>query len=249
MTNDFEVGWYGVAANIAGLAMLLTPIIASVFLPLSSRAAARSEEEVAVLSRRAMHYTLAVAIPVTLALALSADFLVDHVFGHRFAPSAPTLRVLAPTFVLTYVAMLTSLVLMAVGRGWALTKVALSALVVTPLLHLLFIPWGLRHYGPGGAGVGAAIASVVSELYLAALMAWMVRRLVFDRVGFHAVAKMLLVTAGVVALHVLLAPLGDWRLVADAVVYVSAVQLWGAVDFRLIVRSVRLRAPMAVTPA
>ena len=249
IANDFEVGWYGVAANIAGLAMLLTPIIASVFLPLSSRAAARSEEDVAILSRRAMHYTLAVAIPVTLGLALGADFLVDRVFGHRFAPSAPTLRVLAPTFVLTYVAMLTSLVLMAVGRGWTLTKVALSALVVTPLLHLVLIPWGLERYGAGGAGVGAAAATVVSELYLAALMAWMVRRFVFDRAGVEAVAKMLLVTAGVVALHVLLAPLGHWRLVADALVYVAAVQLWGAVDFRVIVRSVRLRAPVGAEPA
>jgi O-antigen/teichoic acid export membrane protein len=244
MTNDFEVGWYGVASNIAGLAMLLSPIIASVFLPLASRAAARSDEEVAMLSRRAMHVILTIAIPVTLGLALGADFLVRVMFGAEFAPATASLRVLAPIFVLTYVAMITSLLLLTLGRGWTLTKIALSSLVITPILHLLFIPWGLATWGRGGAGIGAAIAMVLCESYMAGLMAWMVRRYLFDRAGLVALGKMLAVALLVVVLHLVLAPIGPWRLLVDAATYTTGVLWWGAVDLRALINLLRQRSPI-----
>ena len=245
MTNDREVGWYAVASNIAGLAMLLTPIIASVFLPLSSRAAARSDEEVAMIARRAMQLVLSFAIPVTLGLALAADVLVDVMFGAAFSPAAASLRVLAPIFVLTYVAMITSLLLTTIGRGWTLTKIALSALVLTPALNVVFIPWGLAKFGPGGAGIGAATAMVLCEFYMACLMAWMVRRYIFDRTGVVNLGKMLAVALFVILLHLMLASLGSWRLLADAVVYVFGVLWWGAVDLRTLFNLLRRPAPIA----
>jgi len=244
MTNDAEVGWYGVASNIAGIAMLLTPIIGAVFLPLSSRASSRSDAEVAMVASRAMQLVLTVAIPVSLGLALGADVLVRVMFGEAFAPAVGSLRVLAPVFVLTYVAMITSLLLLSLGRGWTLTYIALSSLVITPVLYVLLIPWGLKTYGPGGAGIGAGAAMVIAESYMAGLMAWLMRRYIIDTVLVVALKKMTVVAIAVVVAFWILKPLGDWRLAIVAAGYTLGVVWWGAVDPGVIVRMLRRTEPM-----
>jgi O-antigen/teichoic acid export membrane protein len=230
LASDIEVGWYGAAANIAGLSLMLSPLIGWVLIPLAARAAARSRDELTIVTRRAMELVLAVAFPAALILALGAKEIVITAFGVEFAPAVSSLRLLAPTFILTYVAMVCGSILVQLGRGWALTRISLLGMVLSPLLNYWMIPWGLRTYGAGGAGDGAAIALVITESVTAGSMAFLLGRRAFDRRGVTALAKTFLVCAVVVVADRLLAPIHAWRLVVDAMLYGVLVFATGAVD-------------------
>lgn len=239
LASDTEVGWYGAASTIAGMSMLLSPLIGWVLLPLSSRAAARSQEELMLVSRRSMELILAVAVPTSLLLYVGAGPIVALAFGPAYAPAAAALRLLAPTFVLTYAAMVSATVLIRLERPWALSVVTMSGMVLSPALNLVFIRYGMRSYGQGGAGIGAAAALVLTELYAAGLLAWLVGRHGVDgRLG-RVVARTAAVCAVVLVVDWLCAGLGVWRLALDAVLYAVGVVVSGAVNVRELIALAR----------
>ena len=240
MASPREVGWYGAASNLAGLSLLLAPIVGWVLMPLSSRAAARSREELMLVNRRAMEMILSAAVPVSLFLFLGARDLIPIVFGDAYAPAALSLRLLAFTFVLTYAAIVSSTILVRLERSWAVTGVAISAMFLTPALNLWLVPHFARTLGAGGAGVGAGTALVVTELYTALVLAWLIGRDGVDARLVGSLAKTVGVCIVVVAAHHwLLAPLGVWRLGADMALYAAGVFGTGAVRHAEIVGMVR----------
>ncbi|NUS97257.1 MAG: oligosaccharide flippase family protein, partial [Gemmatimonadaceae bacterium] len=76
LTTKVEVGWYGAAQNIAGMSLLLSPVIGWVLLPLSSRVGERSREEMLRVFRRAMDAVLAIAVPIALTLGVGASLII-----------------------------------------------------------------------------------------------------------------------------------------------------------------------------
>lgn len=239
LTSDTEVGWYGAAGTLAGMSMLLSPLIGWVLLPLTSRAAARSEDELMLVTRRSMETILSIAIPTSLFFYVAAEPVVALAFGAAYAPAVLALRLLAPTFVLTYSAIVSASILIRLERGWAVSWAMTSGLVLSPVLNLWLVPWGLRTFGPGGAGAGAAIALVVTETYTAGVMAWLIGRRGIDRRLGRVLARTLAVCALVLLVDRLLAPLGAWRLGIDAMLYVAGVIGSGAVDLRELTGVVR----------
>jgi len=230
IANDIEVGWYGAASNLAGLSLLLSPLIGWVLLPLTSRAVARSQEELTLVTRRAMEMILITAIPITLFLALGADVVVVTMFGSAFAPAARSLRVLAPMFVLTYAAIVSSSILIRLERAWTVTLISISGMIVTPILDLILVPRSLAAFGQGGAGIGAGVALIVTELYTTILLVALLGGRAFDKRSVVVLMKSIAVCALVVALDHVLLPLRGWRLVADAAVYLVLVIAWKAAD-------------------
>jgi O-antigen/teichoic acid export membrane protein len=238
-TTSEEVGWYGAASTLAGMAMLVSPLIGWVLLPLTSRAAARSHDELRAVSRRAMELMLSASLPLSLFMYLAAEVIVRALFGAPYAPAIMSMRIQAPVFVPTYVAIVSGSLLVRVERGWAVTWIAVAGMIVSPLLNLVLIPMGLRHFGRGGAGVGAATALVISEFATTVALTWLLRGLAFDRRGVTAVAKTVVVCVAVVALDHLLLPLGPVRLVLDGAAYLAGVVAWGALDVRGLIAFVR----------
>lgn len=249
LASDTEVGWYGAAATLAGMSLLLSPLVGWVLLPLTSRAAARSEAELMLVARRAMEVILSAAVPASLLLFVGAEPVVALAFGRAYAPAAASLRVLAPTFVLTYAAMVSASVLVRQERGWAVGWVMMSAMLLSPVLNLWLVPHAMRALGPGGAGVGAASALVITESYTAAAMAWLVGRPGIDRRLARVVMRTAAVCAAVVLADRLLAPVGAWRLGVDAALYVAGILVTGAVSVRELAGFARRIAARRGAPA
>jgi O-antigen/teichoic acid export membrane protein len=234
LTTDTEVGWYGAAATLAGISLLLSPLISWVLLPLTTRAAARSEDELMLVARRAMELILVVAFPVSLFLGVGADFLITGAFGAAFAPAEHSLRILAPTFILTYAAIVTATLLVRLERGWAVTWVSVSGMLLAPVLNIWLVPVCFAKFGAGGAGIGAAISLTVTELFTTGVMTYMLGMQAFDRRSVTALVKTFVIGAGVVLADYLMKDLGlgAWRLLIDAILYFGAVTLTGALDVR-----------------
>jgi O-antigen/teichoic acid export membrane protein len=235
-----EVGYYGAANTIGGLALLATPILGAVLLPLLARAAARSAAELEDLVRRSLELVLAAATPLSLAIALGAEVWVRLLFGPAFAPAAASLAIVAPTLLITYVNILCAYVLNVQGRAWAVTRFTLVGIAMVATFNLILLGPIIRWLGwPGAGGVACALAMLASE---SAVTFWMLRTVggrVFDGRSLGRMARTGLAAVATVLVHLLAAPLGHWRLLLDAACYVGLALATGAVDVRQGVAFVR----------
>lgn len=239
LAGDREAGWYSAAQNLAGMSLLLSPLIWWVLLPLAARARERSEEEFTQLMRRAMEMVLVAAIPVTLFLGLASREIVLGVFGTRFAPAVGSLRLLAPMFVLTYANMVASSVLVRIERGWVVTFSLVSGLVVSIGLNWLLVRRAHALLGDGGAGIGAAVALVTTEAYVAGVVLYAAGRRIFDRRGVTMLVKNAAISLAVVVVDHLLLRYGIARFAVDVTLYCALVVSTRTVRVGEIVQFVR----------
>jgi O-antigen/teichoic acid export membrane protein len=232
LANDREVGWFGLASNLAQLALLLAPLMGSVLLPLFSRVAARSGEELSRVMRRALEVILMIAVPASLALGLGADVWIGIVGGRDYAPAVIALRILSPVFIVTYVGMVCADYLYLSGRSWTVTWVCIGGLAVNAGLNATLIRPLLEAWGPGGAGVGGALATIGTELFTCGMFVWIIGRNVVDRRLLVTGTKLVASCAAAIAVDRACASLGPSRLVLDAGAYLVLAVGTGAVRVR-----------------
>jgi O-antigen/teichoic acid export membrane protein len=235
-----EVGLYGGASTISQLALLITPLIGWVLMPMFARAAARSREELYLQVSRSMELILTVAIPASLMVNLGADLWIRLFFGAEYLPAATALRVQAVMFVLTYVAIVYAITMIMLERQWAFTWISVGGLVVNVALNLTLVRFSVRALGVGGGGAGCAVAMLGTEIFVVTCMVIATRGGAVTRSNILFVAKCLVAYGAVAIAHVLMSGLGHVRLVVDAALYVSLVVAMGAVRPRELVKNARL---------
>jgi O-antigen/teichoic acid export membrane protein len=237
MGGDREVGWYGAAAGLAGLTLLLAPLISWVLTPLFARAAAASAEELSLMVQRSLEFILTLTIPVSLMMCVGADVWVQILFGPNFAPAALALRVLAVANLLMYVSIVCAYALAVSNQPWRMTAVFAGGMIVNPLCNLLLIKPSLN-LGLGGGGAACATATLVTEVgVVIPLMTMLGRRVLGARLVVRAL-KNFAIAGGIVALDAFfLRPWGAVRLLLEAAIYCVLVLVTGAVDIRELVAS------------
>lgn len=249
IANTTEVGYYGAVWGIAGLTMLLSPILGWVLLPMMSRAAASSQEEFTRILRRGLEGIVSLSVPVTLALALGAETWVRLLIGERYLPAAPVLRLLAPIFVFTYVATVCGSWLMAANRPWTVTRTTVLAVGLKLGLNLLLIGPFMQWRGLTGGASASAISLALYEIIVTAVLVYAIGSRAWDTRSLAVLGKTLGVCAAVTAVHLLLGHLGldarDLgrglaRLVVDGLLYASLILLTGAVRKDEVLGLVRL---------
>jgi O-antigen/teichoic acid export membrane protein len=223
-STDHEVGWYGAASSLAGLTLLLTPLISWVLMPLFARAAAVSDEELCSMVRRSLELVLVLAIPVGLLMALGAPLWIRVVFGPAFAPAVLALQVLSGVFIFMYLSIIFWCALTMLNRAWGLTAIFVGGLIVNPTLNLLLISPGLARYGNGGGGAACALATLGTEIAVVGPMFFMLGRRAVDRRLIRVTATCLAVAALIIIVDRMVAfRLGNARIVLDGAIYVVAV--------------------------
>nr|WP_225937496.1 exopolysaccharide biosynthesis flippase [Myxococcus sp. RHSTA-1-4] len=226
-----EVGFYGAAWNIAGLTFFLNPVFGWVLMPLASRAAERSEEELTRLIRRAMEGTLAVTVPMMMLIVMGAPLWVG-LMGGQFGPSTLSLRLLSPLFVLAFVTMNAGLWLTMTNREWWVTITNVTgSLLLSPVLNLVLVPFMHRTLGDGGGAAATATALLLMEVLVTFSLMGRMGRAAFDPRLLAMVGKTAAVCLAIVVVdQTVLAPLNPWvRLAIEAVLYVVGVLAIGAV--------------------
>ena len=219
LANDREVGWFGLASTLAQIAELLAPLMGAVLLPLFSRIAARSDAELRDVMRRTLEIVLVFAISASIALGLGADVCVAIIGGPEYDPSVLPLRMLAPVFLLTYVGMVCADYLYLCGRSWTVTAACLGGLLLNAALNASLVRPMLAAFGPGSAGIAAALATLATETFTCAMLVIAVGRQVVDARVFSTAGKLLLACAAAVVVDRCCKALGPARLLLDAGAY------------------------------
>ncbi|HEY5958086.1 MAG TPA: flippase [Polyangiaceae bacterium] len=241
MTNNREVGWLGAANGLAGITMLLTPVVSWVLIPLMARSYAICADEFYKIVRRTMELIVGLATPVSLMMALGADVWVKLFFGAQFAPSAMSLRVIAISTALMYLTMLLFYALAVLNYTWRITFAFVGGVIINPTCLLLIMKPLITRIGPGGGGVACAIATLVTEIGIILSLIALLGKRGFDRRLVFAFGKFAGSVLAVVALHTLvLGGCGPWRLVVDAIAYVGLMFATRAVNIPELIKAAKV---------
>lgn len=225
-----EIGLYSAAAELAQMTFVLVPMLGGVVMPLFARLQTRSQGEYHEMLKRTLELILVLAFPPSLAIAAGADVWVSLLLGEQYAASAWALSILAPTFLLTYTAVVLGIALNLGGGAWTVTLTSLMSMVINPLLVLGLVELS-QGWGPGGAGAACAMAAVTTESLVLAVMFYRLRGMVFDARLGKMLLKTLFACGVVMALdRLVLKELGAVRLLIDAMVYLGLVLSTGAVS-------------------
>lgn len=238
-TDARELGYYGATLSLVGLAMLFSPLINWVLLPVLSRAGARSKDEVSVIIAYALEAFLLAVIPVVLLVWLGADLWVQLAFGQAYAPAHTALRVMVLMIVFTYAGMLIANGLIVQGHSWSLSSLSLLSVLLAPGLGSVLVPSFGHWLGEGGEAAGAACAVTVAEVITAGLAVARMGPSVTPPRLWRALAKALVACLIVSALDRWLGGPAYVRLVFDMLAF--AVLVW----LLRVVRGTELRALVA----
>lgn len=153
LSSFLEVGYFGTAFRITYLMTFPQVILMQIITPLLS-------ESIAANRHRAMwrHFRIAVlfsiitVLPVSAILSLFSEPIVIFIFGHEYAPAAPSLTLLAISQAFAALTIPCAGLLIATGRGGIFGLINLVAVLINISLNFLLIP-------PLGA-TGAALASM-----------------------------------------------------------------------------------------
>jgi O-antigen/teichoic acid export membrane protein len=211
-----ELGWYAAAARVVDGLGILPGLVAAAFLPVLASLAGREPDALARLYRQGLRLLLLLGLPASLGLFMVRQPLTALVFGPDYAPTAEVFCWLAPNLALIFVNYLQLTVLTALGRQRLGALATAMALVVNVLLNLWWIP---------GQGImGAAAATLCTEVALLLACAYLVRRAAGLDLPWSQAGRPLLATA-LMGLALWLIPgLGLWGMMGlGGLVYAGAV--------------------------
>jgi len=238
--EEREVGWFAASQNIASLATLLTPLLTSVMMPMLSRAQVRSTEEMNQLLRRCIEGLLILTAAGTVFISAGADVLVNLAFGPEYAPAALGLSILSLVFLMMYMNFMLACALILMDRGWTVTLTSIGSVCGLATLMLICVPLGRNLFGVGGECAGAAVAVIVSEAVVVAVMLTRFKDSPLDARNVAVLTKSLLISAIVLGLNHVIHDLGPLRLLIVMALYLALALALKVIRPREIIEAVKL---------
>ncbi len=172
MLDDRQAGLYNVAYRLLNFLVLGAGILALAALPILARADRDDRGRLHALFADTQSLLLLIAIPAcTIGIALAPE-IMTLLYRDKMATyyvSVPTLRLLIIAGLFCYAGALATLTLVAIGRQATFTAIAVSGLALNVATNLVLIP--------RSSHVGAAIATIATEAFVAIACLVALRRL------------------------------------------------------------------------
>ncbi len=182
MTSDAVVGWYGAATRLYGTLLFIPNILMTSVFPAMMRLGAGGQDDAAFgrASERLMNLLLFAAVPVAAGTVAVAGPFVKLLYGATsFQQAAPNLQILGGSILLVCIDVVLGTALIARGKEKPWACMAVAAAFFNPLLNLWAIPYAQLHGGNGG--VGAAWATLLTEVLMMFGALWLMPKGVFSR--------------------------------------------------------------------
>jgi len=162
MVGDRVTGWYNAAYRLIDVIHYVPLLLVAAILP---PMALYSREDTTILTdifNRSFRYLVMLAFPIGVGMFLLAPRLILFVFGGGFENAAPALRILIWAEVLAFLNYLGGHLLNMIDRQKIYAAIIGATAVFNIILNLLLIP-GYIH-------IGAAVATLLCELLVFALV-------------------------------------------------------------------------------
>jgi len=161
LVSTQEVGWYGVAAQLAGTLVFIPVVFTTALFPTLTRAYNNKSDSFSDLIKKSFDLMLLLSIPIGLGICVIADPLVVLLFGTAFAPSGQILAIMGIVLIFMYQNILIGQFLISTNRTNVWTMIMFIATFITIPLDLLFVPWFEHSFGNGA--IGGALSYLITE--------------------------------------------------------------------------------------
>ncbi len=180
MTPASVVGWYGAAFRFFGILMFLPAIYSAALYPILTRLSRSQAPSMISASQKSISFLLLAGIPIAVGLIFFSRFIVQILFGLKeFGPSAAIIQLFSAGMLLTYVDFVFGGIVLALDKQKQWAMIAFGAMVVNIGMNYLLIPYFQSHSGNGG--MGAAIATDLTELFVMVSALFLMPRELFSR--------------------------------------------------------------------
>jgi O-antigen/teichoic acid export membrane protein len=152
--TEAEIGWYGAATTITFSLLMLSQAYRFAAYPQMTRYAQNMPDNLARLFQKSVHYMAVLVLPMVAGILLMAPQIVNLVFGPKFAPTIPVLRVLIVSLLFMFIGEPITRLMLVKDKQRSIVMFLLISATSNVILNLILIP-------VIGA-VGAAIARTVS---------------------------------------------------------------------------------------
>ena len=174
MTSDAVVGWYGAAIRLFDILMFIPSIFSISVFPVLARHW-EDKDALSRMTKKSIDFILLTGIPIAVGTIAFASPIINLIFGFKgYAHSVAVMRVFGAGLLLVYIDMMLGTTLLATDKQRQLSISAFLAIFVNVGLNFWLIPATQAHFGNGG--IGAGIATVVTEFFILLTMLAMMPR-------------------------------------------------------------------------
>ncbi|MGC1308909.1 MAG: flippase [Phormidesmis sp.] len=177
-----EAGFYGAAYSLIEIFSALPRVIFYVAFPRLTRCYATDPGQLPAEIKRSTVLLLAIALPFITIAGFSQTLLIKLSYGEAFLPAIGSLAILLPSLSMKMFASLVSKLFQATRRENLLPSVLLVTVCINVVANAIMIP----HLG----AVGAALATLLSEIIFS-----IVGLVLVIRIGYGQIGKTLLAVA------------------------------------------------------
>lgn len=164
MTPESVVGAYGAAYRFFDILMFIPSIFSIAVFPILSRIY-KDQANLAATTTKSIDFIIIAGIPVSVLILVFTPDIISLFYGlQQYSSSVILLKIFAIGVILVYVDMILGTAILASDKLKEWTLVALGAVFVNIGLNYIMIPFTQQNYNNGG--IGAAIATLVTELFV-----------------------------------------------------------------------------------
>lgn len=165
MTTYSVVGWYGAAYKLFDVLMFFPYIFSQSLFPVLSRMAETTQDSLSKALRKSLNITMFVGLPISILLFSFPQQIIGFLFGlEEYERSAVLLQIFSIGLLLVYIDFILGAIVMATDKQKKWSKIAGVAIFLNIGLNYLAIPFTQDNFGNGG--IGAAVATIITELYI-----------------------------------------------------------------------------------
>jgi O-antigen/teichoic acid export membrane protein len=194
MTPEVVVGWYGAAYRFFDILMFLPSIFSIAMYPVLSKLWGKDSTALAGTTQKSLEFILLAGIPISVLVFAGSEYIIGLFFGlTEYGPSVLLLRIFSSGLLLVYIDFILISTLVASDKHRQWTVAALVAMVVNPVLNYVAIPFTQTHFGNGG--IGAALATLVTELLVMCMALYLLPRNILAHARYQTSLKGILAGA------------------------------------------------------
>lgn len=190
MTNESVVGWYGAPYKLFDTMMFFPSILQMAVFPVFARLWKQSPQDFISYARRSLDVTVIVGFSIAFCLISLAYPIVDFLFGVKhYSNSVILLQVLALTLPLVYANFIFGTVDTSSDKQKELSIVSIISAFVNIGLNFWLIPLFQKLTGNGA--IGAAIATLITEICVMIMFIYLLPRGCFRKENILVIVKSL----------------------------------------------------------
>ncbi len=188
MTAYSVVGWYGAAYKLFDVLMFFPSIFSQALFPVLSRITETTKEGLTSAVQKSLDIILFVGIPIAVLLFLFAQHITSFLFGlHDYQNSIIIMKIFSVGLLLVYADFVLGSTVLALDKQKFWSVIAGIAVVVNIALNYFLIPFYQKSTGNGG--IGAAIATLVTELFVMCSAIFMLKGRALGKINFDLIIK------------------------------------------------------------